>query len=83
MPKMNGYQVCQQVRSDPELKNIHIIMLTAMGQEADHKASLEAGADEYMLKPFSPRLVRERVAKSSMNNRRLLTSISIRCPRRH
>ena len=63
MPKMNGYQVCQQVRSDPELKNIHIIMLTAMGQEADHKASLEAGADEYMLKPFSPRLVRERVAK--------------------
>jgi two-component system alkaline phosphatase synthesis response regulator PhoP len=63
MPRMNGYQVCKEIRRDPELKNIYIIMLTALGQDIDQKATLEAGADEYMLKPFNPRLVRERVAK--------------------
>jgi len=62
MPKMNGYQVCREIRRDPELKNIYVIMLTAMGQDIDQEATLEAGADEYMLKPFNPRLVRERVA---------------------
>ena len=62
MPRMNGYQVCREIRRDPELRNIYVIMLTAMGQDIDQKATLEAGADEYMLKPFNPRLVRERVA---------------------
>lgn len=63
MPKMDGYQVCKAIRRDQELKDTYIIMLTAMGQDVDQKASLEAGANEYMLKPFNPRLVREHVAE--------------------
>ena len=63
MPRMNGYQVCREIRRDPDIKNTYVIMLTAMGQEVDQEASLEAGANEYMLKPFNPRLVRERVAE--------------------
>lgn len=63
MPKMDGYQVCREIRRDPELKHTYVIILTAMGQDVDQKASIEAGADEYMLKPFNPRLVRERVAE--------------------
>lgn len=63
MPRMDGYQVCKAIRSDPELKDIYIIILTAIGQEVDQKASIEAGANEYMLKPFNPRLIREHVAE--------------------
>ncbi len=63
MPKMDGYHVCREVRRDPDLKDIYIIMLTAMGQDVDQKASLAAGANEYMLKPFNPRVIRERVAE--------------------
>lgn len=63
MPKMDGYQLCRELRSDPDLKGVYIIMLTAMGQDVDQKASLRAGANEYMLKPFNPRLIRTRVAE--------------------
>ena len=63
MPKMDGYNVCREIRGDPGLKDTYIIMLTAMGQDVDQKASLEAGANEYMLKPFNPRMIRERVAE--------------------
>jgi DNA-binding response OmpR family regulator len=57
MPKKNGYEVCQEVKSDSGLSDIHIIMLTAKGQEADREKGLKAGADEFMTKPFSPILV--------------------------
>ena len=67
MPKMDGYQVCREIRRDPDLKHIYVIMLTAMGQDVDQKASLEAGANEYMLKPFNPRLIREHVAEILTN----------------
>lgn len=67
MPKKNGYQVCKEIRDNLELKNTYIIMLTAMGQEADQKASIEAGANEYMLKPFNPRTVKERVSELFAN----------------
>lgn len=63
MPKMDGYQVCREIRRDPDLENIYVITLTAMGQDVDQKASLEAGANEYMLKPFNPKIIRERVAE--------------------
>ena len=54
MPKKNGYQVCQELKSDSSLSDIHIIMLSAKGQEADKKEALNLGADEFMTKPFSP-----------------------------
>lgn len=63
MPKMDGYQVCKEIRLDPDLEDIYVIALTAMGQDVDQKASLEAGANEYMLKPFNPKIIRERVAE--------------------
>lgn len=61
MPKKNGYEVCQDVKSDSSLRDIHIIMLTAKGQEADREKGLNAGADEFMAKPFSPIMVIDKV----------------------
>jgi len=61
MPRKNGYEVCQEVKSDSSLSDIHIIMLTAKGQEADRGKGLNAGADELMTKPFSPMMVVDKV----------------------
>jgi len=61
MPKKNGYEVCQEIKSDPELADIHVIMLTAKGQEADRQKALAARADEVISKPFSPASVVARV----------------------
>jgi len=61
MPKKNGYEVCQEVKKDPGLADVYIIMLTAKGQEADREKGLSAGADEFMSKPFSPMGVVEKV----------------------
>lgn len=61
MPKMNGLEVCQWIRQDPQLRDIHVIILTAKGQEADREKGLQIGADEYMTKPFSPSMVVKRI----------------------
>jgi CheY-like chemotaxis protein len=63
MPKMNGYDVCRTVKSDPELKDIKIILLTAKGQEVDKKQGLEAGAYKYITKPFDPDEILEEAKK--------------------
>ena len=54
MPKMNGYDVCQKVKADPDLSDVYIIMLTAKGQEFDRSRGKDVGADNYMTKPFDP-----------------------------
>jgi DNA-binding response OmpR family regulator len=54
MPEINGYDVCRAIKSDPDLKNTYIIMLTAKGQVAEQERGKEVGADEYIVKPFSP-----------------------------
>jgi two-component system, OmpR family, alkaline phosphatase synthesis response regulator PhoP len=54
MPKKNGYEVCQTIRSIPELNDIYIIMLSAKGWEIDREQALRVGANEFMSKPFSP-----------------------------
>lgn len=61
MPKKNGYEVAQEIRSVPEWRDIHIIMLTAKGQAIDKEKGMEAGANEYVLKPFDPRKILIRV----------------------
>ncbi|HIC94565.1 MAG TPA: response regulator [Anaerolineae bacterium] len=61
MPEKDGYEVCREVRGNPEMGNPYIIMLTARGQEADRERGLRLGADEFMTKPFSPSQVIERV----------------------
>ena len=53
MPKKNGYEVCQELKGDDSFNDIHIVMLSAKGQEADKEKALSVGADEFMAKPFS------------------------------
>ena len=54
LPKFSGIEVCRQVRRNKETRNLPIVMLTARGEEADRVRGLEAGADDYVTKPFSP-----------------------------
>ncbi len=54
MPRLDGFEVCRQLRREPDFARTPIIMLTAAGQEADRSSGLSAGADEYLTKPFSP-----------------------------
>ena len=54
MPKKNGFDVCDTVKNVLGLKNIHIVLLTAKGQEFDRHRGQEVGADMYMTKPFDP-----------------------------
>jgi len=55
LPKMDGFEVCRRLKQDNKLKSIPIIMLTAKGEEVDRVVGLELGADDYVVKPFSPR----------------------------
>jgi len=61
LPAVDGLEVCRRLKSDPKTADIPIIMLTAKGQESDMIAGLERGADDYIAKPFSPRVLTARV----------------------
>ncbi len=61
LPKLPGLEVCKEVRRDPALNRLPILMLTARGEEADRVVGLELGADDYVTKPFSPRELVARV----------------------
>ncbi|MDP1941279.1 MAG: response regulator, partial [Gallionella sp.] len=54
MPILNGYDVCEQIRADPALQGIEIIMLTAKGQDSDRQRGYAVGANDYITKPFDP-----------------------------
>lgn len=54
MPRMTGYEACRILKLNPDLKDIPIVFLSAKGQEAEIQQGLEAGAEEYLLKPFAP-----------------------------
>ncbi len=64
MPRMGGLEVCLAMRADERLSRIPVLMLTAKAQEADVQRGLAAGADDYILKPFSPREVAARIDAS-------------------
>lgn len=55
MPKKNGYEVCQSIKSDPTLASTKVLMLTAKGRDTEVAKGLAIGADAYMTKPFSTR----------------------------
>jgi len=61
MPEINGYDVCRAIKSDPNLKKTYVIMLTAKGQVAEQERGKAVGADEYIVKPFSPMEVLTRI----------------------
>jgi DNA-binding response OmpR family regulator len=59
MPKIDGFQVVEQVRADPACDGVRIVLLTARGQEADRQRGETVGADAYVTKPFSPTKILE------------------------
>lgn len=61
LPGMDGLSVCQQMKSDPLVRNIPIIIISAKGEESDVVIGLELGADDYLSKPFGPRELLARV----------------------
>ncbi len=61
MPRMTGYDACRLMKASEELKDIPVVFLSAKGQDAEIQSGLEAGAEEYLLKPFSPDQLTTRV----------------------
>ncbi len=61
LPGMDGLDICKQLKNDVKTVNIPVIMLTAKGEEADIVTGLELGAEDYITKPFSPRVLLARI----------------------
>ncbi|HZD55208.1 MAG TPA: response regulator [Anaerolineales bacterium] len=61
MPRMTGYEACKRIKSEENTRRIPVVFLSAKGQEAEVNAGMEAGAEEYILKPFSPDELTEQV----------------------
>ena len=61
LPGMDGLEAAKFLKNNPETQNIPIVMLTAKGEESDVVTGLELGADDYVVKPFSPRILLARV----------------------
>lgn len=59
--QLDGYQVCQRIKQDPELRHIQVVLLTARGQVSDIEAGQRVGANAYLVKPFSPLELIDRV----------------------
>jgi two-component system alkaline phosphatase synthesis response regulator PhoP len=63
MPEMSGYDVCRTIKNDPDLKKTFVLMLSAKGQVTEQERGKEVGADEYIVKPFSPSEILARINK--------------------
>jgi DNA-binding response OmpR family regulator len=61
MPRMTGYDACRAMKADVMLKDIPVMFLSAKGQDSEIQAGLDVGAEEYLLKPFAPTQLAERV----------------------
>jgi DNA-binding response OmpR family regulator len=61
MPKLTGYEVTRKIREQDSTRGMSVVLLTARVQEADVRQGFEAGADDYLKKPFSPQELRARV----------------------
>jgi len=71
MPEMDGFELCKQIKSEPELCHIPVILLTAKSSHVDRLEGLEYGADDYISKPFIMREVKTRI-KNILANRKIL-----------
>lgn len=61
MPKMTGYEACEVLKGDPNTNDIPIVFLSAKGQETEIKQGMKLGAEEYIIKPFAPDELYQRV----------------------
>ena len=61
MPRMTGYEACEQMKAEDKLKDIPVAFLSAKGQEAEIQTGLAAGASAYIIKPFAPDQLTEKV----------------------
>ena len=61
MPRMTGYEACREIKASPSTQHVPVVFLSAKGQESEVKTGYEAGATEYILKPFSPDHLAERI----------------------
>lgn len=77
LPQLSGIEVCRQLRRRPGTKQLPIIMLTARGEEADTVRGLDAGADDYVPKPFSPAELTARVHALLRRSRPALSEESL------
>ncbi|ADH86265.1 response regulator transcription factor [Desulfurivibrio alkaliphilus] len=71
LPGMDGYQICKTLRRDPRHRWLPIIMLTARSDDDDVTAGLDQGADDYITKPFSPKILVSRVKSALRRSREL------------
>ncbi len=63
MPRMTGVEACAKLKTIPETKDIPVVFLSAMGQEQEIQQGMDVGAVEYILKPFAPDVLMEKVRK--------------------
>jgi DNA-binding response OmpR family regulator len=61
MPKMTGYDACRAMKADVKIKDIPVVFLSAKGQDSEIQTGLDVGAEDYLLKPFAPDQLAERV----------------------
>ena len=61
MPKMTGYEACRAMKADPALKDIPVVFLSAKGQDTEIQTGMDVGAEEYLLKPFAPDQLTQRI----------------------
>jgi two-component system phosphate regulon response regulator PhoB len=91
LPGIDGLEVCRSIKNNPSIQSIAVIMVTAKGEESDIVAGLELGADDYIVKPFSPsvllariRSVLRRKGKEEYNDSSVITFDSLQIhPGRH
>jgi len=68
MPQINGFEVCRRIRENPDWLSMKIIMLTAKGQEAEIEKGLALGANAYISKPFSTKLLMKKIREILRND---------------
>jgi len=61
MPVLDGYETCRRLKQDPLTKDIPVVLLTAKGRDVDKRLGFEVGAADYIVKPFSPSRLIERI----------------------
>lgn len=64
MPRMTGYEACRQLREMESTRDVPIIFLSAKGQESEIQAGLDAGATQYILKPFAPDVLARKISEA-------------------